>query len=272
MPEDLWQKLLIPQQRDDALWELFHENSKLGRYTPALSDEEVRSRMASLYESLPYEGYPIVALPQPLTSFPLSLADTLAARLSTRNLVPVPLSLEVIATLLYYAYGVTRSNDNTNLPRPFRAVPSGGALYPLEFYIHSAQIANARSGLYHYNPTRNHLRLLKEGDATETISQSLVQPEIGTGVSLIIFITALFERSTFKYGDRGYRFVLLEAGHAAQNMSLVSTALGLGCVNLGGFFDREVDTYLELDGLTHSTVYMLAIGGKPIPIPTGVPS
>jgi nitroreductase len=57
---------------------------------------------------------------------------------------------------------------------------------------------------------------------------------------------------------------LLEAGHVAQNLNLVATALGLGCVNIGGYFDREIDEYLDLDGITHSTIYMLAIGGMPL--------
>ena len=78
----------------------------------------------------------------------------------------------------------------------------------------------------------------------------------------MFFMTAMFERTVFKYGDRGYRFTFLEAGHVAQNMSLVATALGLGCVNIGGFYDREIDEFLGIDGLTHSTLYMLAIGGK----------
>ena len=77
---------------------------------------------------------------------------------------------------------------------------------------------------------------------------------------MIVFITAVFERSVFKYGDRGYRFVLLEAGHVAQNINLAVTALGLGCVNIGGFFDRDIDEFLGIDGLTHSSVYLMAIG------------
>jgi SagB-type dehydrogenase family enzyme len=80
--------------------------------------------------------------------------------------------------------------------------------------------------------------------------------------SLIILITAVFERSTIKYGDRGYRFALLEAGHVAQNINLVANALGLGSINLGGYFDRRADDFLGIDGLTHSTIYMAGIGAK----------
>jgi SagB-type dehydrogenase family enzyme len=75
----------------------------------------------------------------------------------------------------------------------------------------------------------------------------------------------MFERSTFKYGERGYRFVLLEAGHVAQNLSLTACALGMGCVNIGGFFDRKVDELLELDGLHQSTIYMAGVGDHGAP-------
>jgi SagB-type dehydrogenase family enzyme len=77
---------------------------------------------------------------------------------------------------------------------------------------------------------------------------------------MMLFITAQFERSLFKYRDRGYRFILLEAGHVAQNMNLAATALGLGSVDIGGYFDRQADELLGLDGLTHSTIYMVGIG------------
>jgi SagB-type dehydrogenase family enzyme len=90
----------------------------------------------------------------------------------------------------------------------------------------------------------------------------VVQNTIPQAASLTIFITALFERTVFKYGERGYRFILLEAGHVAQNINLVAAALGLGCLNIGGFFDREIDDFLSLDGITHSTIYMIAIGKR----------
>src|SRR5205823_557341 len=145
-------------------------------------------------------------------------------------------------------------------PRPFRTIPSGGALYPLELYFYTAYVDELTAGLYHYNPIKRNIRRLHDQEASETISAALVQSNIASEASLILFITALFERSTFKYGDRGYRFVMVEAGHLAQNVNLVCVGLGLGSINIGGFLDRRVDDFLELDGVTHSTVYLIAIG------------
>ena len=155
---------------------------------------------------------------------------------------------------------MARSNEGTSFPRPFRTVPSGGALYPLELYVHAKNVDGLQPGLYHYNPAQNHICCLLEGDQTAHISQAVVQPAVIQETAIQIFLSAIFERSTFKYGDRGYRFVLLEAGHVAQNMNLVSTSLGLGVLNIGGFFDQEIDDWLGIDGITHSTVYMLALG------------
>jgi len=255
-----WQHRLLSPNPADQAWELFHENSKNGRFSTSATDQDVRNHVARLHESLPFEGYPIVALPPALAPLPLSLDQAITKRVSVREYRASPSTMPTVATLLHYAYGVNRECPNQDFPRSLRVVPSAGALYPLELFIHAAAIEGLVAGLYHYNPSKHHLRLLREGDGTGTIAEAMLQPEIARGASLILFITALFERSVFKYGDRGYRFTLLEAGHVAQNVNLTATALGLGVVNIGGFLDRAVDEFLELDGVTHSTIYMAAIG------------
>ncbi len=265
MNTDMWNELLMPSSTENSAWELFHENSKLGRYFAALTEEQVVQKTKEFHESLPYDGYPLIDLPAPLTMPNSSLSDTILNRVSVRSFAPHSYSLEELATVLHYGYGTTRENQGTSFPRPFRAVPSGGALYPLEIFFHCADIQGVSPGLYHYNASGHYIRRLRKGDGRQTIADSMTQPELGLESSLVIFMTAMFERTVFKYGDRGYRFTLLEAGHVAQNMNLVSTALELGCVNIGGFYDREIDEFLGIDGVTHSTVYMLAIGGNDTP-------
>ncbi len=260
--KNLWENTLIPPGNEDQLWELFHENSKMGRFYLVMPREEVIKKIEALQESLPYEGYPVVDLPDACLPQDFSLDHAIRTRTSDRNLNPCVLNLTQISTLLYSAYGVTRDNKDTVFPRPFRVVPSGGALYPLELFFYSAHIEGHPPGLYHYNAAQHCLRQLETGDATQQFSKALVQPELALGASLVIFITAVFERSVFKYGDRGYRFVFIESGHVGQNLNLVSNALGLASVNIGGFFDREIDDFLGIDGVTHSTIYMMAIGKK----------
>jgi SagB-type dehydrogenase family enzyme len=254
-----WDDFLLSKDTE-PVWELFHENSKIGRHAQALSDDEVLLRMSELEESLVYKGYPCFDLPDSLVPLNLSLEQAIATRSSIRDMTPSQLSLPELGTLLHYAYGVTQPNRQGKSIRPFRAVPSGGGLYPLEIFFHTTQVTGLESGLYHYHPTYRRLRLLRNGDDSARIAESMLQPSIALGASLIIFLTALFQRSVFKYGDRGYRYAMFEAGHVAQNVNLVCKGLGLGCVNLGGFYDREIDEQLELDGLTHSTIYIVAVG------------
>jgi len=260
MNQQSWQTLLLPPGDEDCIWELFHENSKVGRYSRAPSREEVKARVDELHESLPFYGYPEVSLPTDLIPLTQTLDSVLISRVSERELQPFPLSPRTVATILHYAYGVTRKNNGTHFPRPFRVVPSGGALYPLEIFFYSNQIDGWPCGLYHYSPSSHAVHLLYEGPLAQRISDALVQPTIALGASMVLFVTAIFERSIFKYGDRGYRFILIEAGHVAQNINLVTASLELGSVNIGGFYDRQIDDLLGLDGITHSTIYMVALG------------
>jgi SagB-type dehydrogenase family enzyme len=246
---------------EDLSWELFHENSKTSRFLPMGSDEVILNHMASLWESLPYDQYPVCELP-PASSVSMPIQEAIHARQTARCLSPTPLTLDSVATLFHSAYGLTRDLREQGFPRPFRTVPSGGALYPLELYFYSAYVESLPVGIYHYNASEHHLRFLLPGEHSGAIAGGLVQENLATDAALIVFITAIFERSIFKYGDRGYRFTLLEAGHVAQNFNLIATALGYGCVNIGGYFDRQIDDLLGLDGLTHSTIYMTAIGAN----------
>ena len=257
-----WENVRLPSEGRDELWEIFHENSKLGRYDSVLAPDVVSRRLSTLWESLPYEQYRTFELPTTLQPFKMSLAKAMTGRATARGMEPVPLSLATLATILYHGYGITRDNSDTGMPRPFRTVPSGGALYPLELFFHAGRVKHLPPGLYHYNPSHNVVRLLVGGDRSQDLCDGVAQGSLVLESSLVVFITALFERSTFKYGERGYRFVLLEAGHVAQNINLAATALELACVNVGGFFDRQIDELLGLDGLTHSTVYMICIGTK----------
>jgi SagB-type dehydrogenase family enzyme len=248
----------------DLLWETFHENSKTSMFDLPLSDHEVLRRMADLAESLSFHGYPVLELPESIRPLTIPLGEAILKRSTVKKMAPEGIDLETTATLLRSAYGITRDERALGYPRAFRAAPSAGALFPLEIYFHSASTVGFPSGLYYYNPTENHLRLLRRGDQSEIIAQALVQQNIAYDASLLVFITAIFDRSTFKYGDRGYRFGLIEAGHVAQNLNLTALGLGLGSINLGGFYDRRIDDFLDLDGLTHSTIYLVAIGKEVI--------
>ncbi|MEK6443848.1 SagB family peptide dehydrogenase [Pseudonocardia sp. T1-2H] len=247
---------------DDVAWEIFHENSKTSRHRGVPPDQVVVDQMQRLHESLSYRGHPLFELPRRTGLRTVDLQTALDRRATGRKLTSCAIPLGDLSTVLHYAYGVREQQPDGPFPRAFRSVPSGGALYPLEMYVHAAAVVGLPAGLFHYEPVRHVLRLLREEPAP-AFESALVQPGIARAAAATIFITAIFYRSTFKYGDRGYRFVLLEAGHVGQNIDLIAAALGFAAVNVGGYFDRDVDAYLDLDGLNHSTVYLTALGGDP---------
>jgi SagB-type dehydrogenase family enzyme len=115
------------------------------------------------------------------------------------------------------------------------------------------------SDLHHYDPLRDALELMRSFAPAE-LEQLTPAPAAIRDAAAVIVISAVFWRARFKYGQRGYRFALLEAGHVAQNILLGATALGFASVPLGGFFDRQVNDFLELDGLHDAALYLLPIG------------
>lgn len=260
MRSKVWEALQQSVGPGSGVWEEFHRNTKMGRFGEVAPREMVLDWMDRYVEALDYRHKPEVPLPPKIKPLRMSLGRAISRRETVRTFDPDrPMAFEDAAAVLHYAYGINRTNEGTEYTRPFRNAPSGGALYPLEIYFHATNIQGLEPGVYHFNPTGPGLRLLTPSDQSAKLRSILVQPEL-LPAAMMIFITAQFERSLFKYRDRGYRFVLLEAGHVAQNMNLAATALGLGSVNIGGYFDRQADELLGLDGLTHSTLYLVGVG------------
>lgn len=248
--------------------EHFHEASKIypsfgGRQTRGGVLERDRELQLSSYRAVKSGRHlPAVRLPD---AAPLDapLGGVLARRRSVRRFGDRPIALGQLAALLQAAYG--RSGQllaaaPDGIGPQLRTVPSGGGLYPLEVYPFAWRIAGLRRGLYHFDPLRRVLERLRAGDEREAVLARTVYPEPVGGCATLLAVTAVFWRTRFKYGLRGYRFALMEAGHLVQNVLLAATALGLGAVPLSGFYDRPMDELLELDGVNESMVYAVAVG------------
>jgi SagB-type dehydrogenase family enzyme len=245
---------------------LFHENSKTSRYLPHPtfvlwpSEPAVARMMQRLRRVKPFLDRRRIELPAAAPGAEEPVLEVLRRRESARRFGGGPISLEDVATVLTSSYGVNRDNTDTAYPRPFRMVPSGGALYPLELYLYAGRVDGLAPGLYHVDSEAASLALLQGGELDQAVAALFVQSDLVADAAAVLFVTAVFFRSTFKYGARGYRFVLLEAGHLAQNALLAATASGLAATPLGGFFDRDVDRFLSLDGVEESIVYAVALG------------
>lgn len=207
---------------------------------------------------------PVVALPE-VAAPAVGLGDAIAARHSCRRFLPDPISPGQLGTVLRLAYGVLGEADGFGgfLERP---VPSGGALYPLELYVLVQRVAETRAGVLHYLPLVHAVEVLHDEPLPRLMTSELFlgQPYLADAAAILV-IAAVVERSLWKYEDRGYRYVLLEAGHVAQNAILCAQGLGLGALPLGGFFDDELGALLRLDPDREVPLYGVALG-VPAPV------
>lgn len=246
----------------DSLSEIYHENTKMW---PALIasgpqvSEHDKYAMARSYKLYPW--LPQIALPR-LTDCALpgmSLAEALAARRSIRQYTGGTVTTEQLSLLLHYSYG-----ENYTPPGPygqrFRTAPSGGGLYPLEIYSAVFAAEGVSPGLYHYNVPQHGLELLQSGDTRDEVLSFTFGNEAVAGAAVVFLVTAVFRRNQIKYGPRGYRLILLDAGHLMQNLLLAATALGLGACSLGGFFDDRLNAFVGADGVDESGVYIGVVG------------
>lgn len=249
--------------------ELYHENSKFRRSDGDLFGwiqfylRSAELQKLSTRASKRYRGRPSVALTSPADLPPATRpfdAVVLGRRSDRayRGEVPLP----ALSKVLYQGYGESRSTPlpGTTAMLPRKPVPSAGGLYPLEVYVFAFDVAGVAPGTYHYSPHAHALELITAGDQRARVLELAFAGDEMKGVAGVIAFTGVFARCSAKYRKRAYRFVLFEAGHAAQNMMLAAASVDLGTVALGGFLDDEVNEALGVDGLDEAALYMLAFG------------
>ncbi len=206
-----------------------------------------------------YKTYPS-AKTIPLSSeFPdqsLPFVDVLKRRRSIRSFSTQPLSKADLSFLLWASTGIQRREHGYE----FRTAPSAGALYPIETYLIANNVEGLKSSLYHYNIEAHVLEEMKVGNFAEKIAHGALEQEMIAKAPLTLIWAAVFERSKWKYAQRAYRYVYLDAGHIAQNLALAATSIGLGACHIGAFFDDEVNQILGVDGVAESVVYLSVVG------------
>lgn len=188
-----------------------------------------------------------VNLPPPRKKGLMSVEEALARRRSIRSFRRQPLTLAQIGQLMWAGQGIT------DRVKGLRTAPSAGALYPIEIYL------VAPDGAYHYDPRDHCLERLGRADLRSRLAERAVNQSCVSEAALDVVITAVVRRTEEKYGERARRYALLEAGHVAQNILLQTTALKLGGVCVGAFYDERVKELLGLPD-DHEPFYILSIG------------
>ena len=195
-----------------------------------------------------------IKLAKPSVKGKTSLEETLKNRRSVRSYTAQDIKPEDIAQLLWSGQGITNKHC-------FRTAPSGGALYPLDLYLVAKDIkkADIKAGVYHYIPQTHSLELIKAGDIRKSLQAASLFQNCVANAPISIVITAEYKRITKKYGKRGMRYAVIEAGCVSQNISLQATAIGLATVLVGAFNDKDVKDALGIKK-DHEPLLILPIG------------
>lgn len=231
---------------------LFHLNSE-----PWLNEQAYRGApYAQEYKE--HLAAARTSLPPPKTGRIAALA---AARRSERAFEPRAMGGQILSDLLHAGYGIVdRSALEGGHSFLRRGVPSAGGLYPLELYVMARNVAGLADGIHHFDPREPALELVGAGDWRPAAADIFYTWPFIEHANLVICIGASFPRSQKKYGPRGYRYILIEAGHVAQNLCLAAAEMELATLCMGGFRDGALNRLLGLDPQLEGVVYAVAAG------------
>lgn len=234
----------MTEEREDVFYESlsFHRASSMEtplREIPPLPKEAPSSRRGKLF-SLP----PAPPLPEEA----LSLGDAIVKRRSRRRYLREPLSLEMLSSLLRASFSGYRADY---LPPGMPAILKG------ELIVH--RVEGFTQGLYSLGAEDLSLEFLEEGDLSRSVISACMGQTFCGEASLVLALVADLKRLRAPFGERGYRYALLEAGLLGQRVYLAAEALGLGACGVGAFYDREVAELLRL-GKGEVPLYLLTVG------------
>jgi SagB-type dehydrogenase family enzyme len=203
-----------------------------------------------------YPGAPRVTLPAAPRAGGPGFWDVVAGRRSVREYTEPHVTLEQLSALLWAGAGISHEEYGF----PFRTAPSAGGLYPIETYVVANRVDGLEAGIYHYAPLDRVLELLRAGDQGRLVAAAALDQPMPYDADAVFVWSAVFGRSMWKYRQRAFRYVYLDAGHIAQNVALAAVALGLGSCQIAALFDDEANEFVGLDGEEESVIYMTSVG------------
>ena len=173
----------------------------------------------------------------------MSLGQTLKQRKSVRDFQGKPISKGQLAYLLWASTGIQRVEDGYE----FRTAPSAGALYPIETYLVVNNVKGVEAGIYHYSIRSHQLEQLRRGDFRRQITAAALGQAMCATASVVLVWSAVFERCKWKYGQKAYRYIYLDAGHIAENLALAAASLNRGSCEIGALYDEKVNAIIGVD-------------------------
>lgn len=237
----------------EAVGDIFQQKTKYIRNQMSGHRIDLSSRPA-LYKQYPESEK--ITLPAFELSEKLALVDVIKKRKSIREFIDKPVSKEDLSYLLWSCTGIVRKEYGYQ----FRTAPSAGALYPIETYLVVNNVEELQEGIYHYDIRGHELEVLKKGSFGEAVCKAALDQVMCAEAAVVFIWSAIFDRSKFKYGQRAYRYIYLDAGHIAENLALAAVSIGLGSCQIGALYDEEVNDLIDIDGIKESVVYMSVVG------------
>lgn len=253
----------------DALHELFHEQTKYHRATARGIARNIRAhneqpgltrrRVAGRHRRA---GLVAAALPQP-APLEAGLSAALNKRRSVaREALRGTLGLQCLSNLLHHAVAANRTGQPVAAPeliQHFRPYPSAGALYPCELHLVVRDVPGLAPGVYRYDAVAHDLVLKPASEGADFAASEILPGDAGP-VPCAIAVTAVFDRAVHKYGVRGYRLALIEAGHILQNLSLIAAALEVPSLVSASFYEAELEAILQIDGVSEAVLASFLLG------------
>lgn len=213
-------------------------------------------------EEEPPPDAPLLPLPPPASlNIPKKdLQEAIEQRRSLRRYTSAPLSAEELSFLLWCTQGVRRLVPGS---ATFRTVPSAGARHAIDTYLLVNNVQGVPEGLYRFSGIRHALvEVRREAGLSDQLTAAcLGQPFVKTSAVTFAW-AAVVERMRWRYGERGYRYLLLDAGHICQNLYLAAEAVQCGVCAIAAFADEAVDRLLGFDGEQEFTLYLATVGRK----------
>ncbi len=187
-----------------------------------------------------------------------SIWEVIGQRRSIRSFLSLSLNEQHLSQLLWATQGVTKKREAA---RSFRAAPSAGALFPIETYVFIQRVEPLKPGIYHYNFDEHSLSAIAFGNVIKPLAGACMNQSAVVEAAVVLAWSAVIERCTDQYKQRGYRYLYMEAGHICQNLYLAATAIGIGSCAIGAFYDDEVNRLLGIDADNKETIiYMAGVG------------
>jgi len=237
----------------EGIGDRFQEETKYVRGKLPGGDLDWRDKI-SPYKT--YPGAPKIDLSPPAMTGGLPIWEAIGRRRSLRDFRDIPLSAAELSQLIWASQGETGGSGES----AYRSAPSAGALYPVETYLSVQNVQGISPGIFHYDVRGHRLELLRTGDFRAAVAEAGLDQDFLAAAAVVFAWTAVFSRSKWKYRQRAYRYIYLDAGHIAQNLALAAVSLGFGSCPIAALYDEEVNALLDVDGKNESVVYMAAVG------------